>query len=260
MRPRARASGTRQRSPSGRCARAARARNRSRWCRAPRRPTAARDPRATARSAARAGTAVRGSWARTYCTRGRACRHKTTQDAPPSEESGASCDRLRERCRSLGGDDLQRDDGGDVVVQTNGRLVQTDRLDRVGDVHLALVDRAELGCGDGVGHIGRLDGTEQTALATGLDGQTNLGALELVLQSGRLIEVVDLAGLAGGLDRLDLLGASASPRDGEALGDEVVAGVPVLDLDDVTGAAEPGDLVRENQLRHVRTPQRPAPA
>ena len=41
---------------------------------------------------------------------------------------------------------------------------------------------------------------------------------------------------------------------GEALRDEVVAGVPVLDLDDVAGASEPGNLVRENQLCHVGTP------
>ena len=53
---------------------------------------------------------------------------------------------------------------------------------------------------------------------------------------------------------LDLLLATAGPRHGEALGDEVVAGVPVLDLDDVAGGTETGDLVREDQLRHVGTP------
>ena len=71
-------------------------------------------------------------------------------------------------------------------------------------------------------------------------------------------EVVE-ACLAAGADRRDLLLATAAPRHGEPLGDEVVAGVPVFDLDHVTGAAEPGDLVRENQLRHI-SPYLPAPA
>ena len=67
------------------------------------------------------------------------------------------------------------------------------------------------------------------------------------------------AGVAAGANRRDLLLAAAAPRHCKALGDEVVAGVPVLHLDHVTGATEPGDLVRENQLRHI-SPYLPAPA
>ena len=81
-----------------------------------------------------------------------------------------------------------------------------------------------------------------------------------VLQRHGLVAVVDRASLTSSLDRSDLLFATAGPRRSEALGDEVVAGEPVLDLDHVTGATKPGDLVRENQLCHLDTPYRPAPA
>src|SRR5690606_34515549 len=100
----------------------------------------------------------------------------------------------------------------------------------------------------------RLDRTEQTALGAGLDGQLDLGALERGLEGLRVFEHVDDAGVAGRADLRNLLLATAAPCHGEALGDEVVAGVPGLDLDDVTGAAETGNLVRKNQLRHISSP------
>jgi hypothetical protein len=44
------------------------------------------------------------------------------------------------------------------------------------------------------------------------------------------------------------------PRHGEALGDEVVASETVLDVDDVAGGTETGDLVSEDELRHIGAP------
>jgi hypothetical protein len=81
-----------------------------------------------------------------------------------------------------------------------------------------------------------------------------------VLQRHGLVAVVDRTRLTSSLDRSDLLFATAGPRRGETLRDEEVAGVPVLDLDNVAGATQPDDLVRENQLCHLDTPYRPAPA
>src|SRR3712207_7091274 len=48
--------------------------------------------------------------------------------------------------------------------------------------------------------------------------------------------------------RLDLLLGTAGGLDGQAAGQEVVAGVPALDLHRVTGGPETGDLLRQDQL------------
>jgi hypothetical protein len=50
-------------------------------------------------------------------------------------------------------------------------------------------------------------------------------------------------------ERLDLLLGTAGGDDGQAAGQEVVAGVPALDLDGVTGGTETGDFGGEDQLR-----------
>jgi hypothetical protein len=110
------------------------------------------------------------------------------------------------------------------------------------------------GVGDRSRDIRRLHRAEQAAAEAGLDGQLDLGRLELRLERLRVLERVELARSARGLDLVDLLLAAAGPRRGEALGDEVVAGVPVLDLDHVTGGAETRDLVREDDLCHCRAP------
>ena len=94
----------------------------------------------------------------------------------------------------------------------------------------------------------------------GLDGEADLGALERVLQRHGVFVVVDRTGVTGRANGRDLLLATAAPGHGEALRDEVVAGEPVLDLDNVSGATEPGDLVRENQFRHIGLLYLPAPA
>src|SRR5690606_341860 len=100
------------------------------------------------------------------------------------------------------------------------------RLDRRGDGHLALVDRADACSGNSVGDVVGLDRAEEASGSAGLDGQANLGLFDLVLESHSLVAVVNGARLAGGLDRLDLLGTTTGPRRGETLRDEVVTGVP----------------------------------
>ena len=80
-------------------------------------------------------------------------------------------------------------DGREVVVQTHGRLVVADDLDGVGELDLALVELADAGRLDGVRDIAGLDRTEQAALAARLDGQLDLGRLELGLEVLGLLDV-----------------------------------------------------------------------
>ena len=68
-----------------------------------------------------------------------------------------------------------------------------------------------------------------------------LQRLELGLDLLGVPEVADLPGRTGPLDRADLLLAALGPGDREALRQQVVTAVAVLDLDDVAGRAEAGD-------------------
>ena len=99
--------------------------------------------------------------------------------------------------------------------------------------------------------------TEQTTTGTGahLDGD-GLG-LELGLDLLGVAEVADGARGASSLDRLDLLLATAGPPQREATGDEVVAAVAVLHLDDVAGGTETGDFLGQDELHVVSSLQRP---
>src|SRR5690606_41846332 len=108
--------------------------------------------------------------------------------------------------------------------------------------------------------VGRLNRTEQTTLGARLHSELDASLLKLLLESLCLFVGCDRAGLAGCTDLVHLLLTAARPRDSKALGNEVVTGVTVLDLDDVSGATQAVDLMRENQLRHVGAPYRPAPA
>jgi hypothetical protein len=64
----------------------------------------------------------------------------------------------------------------------------------------------------------------------------------------RLLVRAHLAGGARPPQRLDLLLGTAGGDDGQAAGQEVVAGVAALDLHGVTGGPETGDLLRQDQL------------
>jgi hypothetical protein len=75
--------------------------------------------------------------------------------------------------------------------------------------------------------------------------------LEVALDGLGLLERLHGAGLATLGDGVDLLLAALRPRGGQAAAEEEVAGVAVLDVDDVTGGAEAGDLVGEDDLHLV---------
>ena len=136
--------------------------------------------------------------------------------------------------------------------------MRAERLDGVADLDAALVDRAA-GSLESRGDVGDGDGAEEATALTGPDGHVDRLGLEPALDLTGLLEVVHGARVTGGLDGLDLLGRTLAPPDGEVAGQQVVAGVSVLDLDDVAGLAEVRDLVREDELCHdpVLSAQRP---
>jgi hypothetical protein len=68
-----------------------------------------------------------------------------------------------------------------------------------------------------------------------------------------VIEVADLPGLLGPADGGHLLFRALGGQDGEAAGQQVVAGVPVLDVDQIAGTAESGDVSGKDNL-HVIAP------
>src|SRR5699024_10517865 len=72
--------------------------------------------------------------------------------------------------------------------------------------------------------------------------------LDLALERQRLVAIGDLAALARLLQRIDLLLRTRGPRRRPSTGDEQVAGVPRLHLDDVTGCAQAFDFLIEDEL------------
>ena len=148
----------------------------------------------------------------------------------------------------LAGHHVERDGRDDVVAEANSRLVRSGRLDRRRDLDLALVDLTEASSGHGVSDIRGLDGAEQAPAFASLDHEGDRSCLQLCLEVLGLFERGVLACYARSLDRLDLLLSTASPRDGEALGNEVVASEAVLDVNDIAGGTETGDLVSEDEF------------
>ena len=128
-----------------------------------------------------------------------------------------------------------------------------DHLDRaVGHAHGSLAHLVA-GLAQLFGDVVVGDGAEQAAVHAGLLGQLERGAGQLLAQSlgfgqlggGGLLEL----GAAGFEVLLGLFGGAT----GAARGDQEVAGVTVLDLDDFAEVAEVHDLVEQNHL-HGRSP------
>ncbi len=156
-----------------------------------------------------------------------------------------------------GGHHVEVDGCLDLVVDLDRHLVSAERLDRVADHDLALVHGVLTeGLGDGAGDVVDGDRTEQASALAGAHRHVDRGALQLGLDRLGVVEVAHLAALAGGLDRLDLALAAAGPAHAEATRDEVVAGVPGTDLDDVTRRTEPVDLLSQDELHRANPSQR----
>jgi hypothetical protein len=142
-------------------------------------------------------------------------------------------------------------------VQPDQHHVGAERLDRVLDRDRALVDLLARDVGDGGGDLGDRDGTEEATAVTGAHLHADRCGLELLLDLAGVVVVANGPRGACLLDRLDGLLPAAGPADRHATGDEVVAAVAVLDLDDVAGGTETVDLLGQNELHRVSPSQRP---
>ena len=125
----------------------------------------------------------------------------------------------------------------------------TGGLDAAGQLDAATVELRAAGGRHGRGDVGGGDAPEQTATVTGACRDAHREAGQLPGHGGRLFLRTHLAGGTRPAERLDLLLGSAGGLDGQTAGQEVVAAVPALDLDGVTGRTEAGDFGGEDQLR-----------
>ena len=133
-------------------------------------------------------------------------------------------------------------------MQTHRGAVAPGRLDRRNDLDPAAVDGGAAGVLDRLGQVRGGDGAEEAAVRAGGgdDGDDVLGQPGAGLLG--LLQGLDGA-LAAGLGHLvELTLRALGPRGGQLAGQEVVAGVTVLDLDDVADRAEVGHVVGENEL------------
>src|SRR5690606_11396656 len=162
---------------------------------------------------------------------------------------GASCGAGRSGLRSaLGGDDLDDEVREDVLVQTDGRLVLAERPDRGRELDGPAIDVLAEHRGDALGDLLGGDGTEETAVLAGALGDDERLGLEGRLERLRVLDVGDRTLAARRTDLVELTLTTLGPRGRETAGHEVVAGVAVLDLDDVAGGSEARDLVGEDEL------------
>src|SRR5690606_21909931 len=137
---------------------------------------------------------------------------------------------------------------GHLGVQAYRYLVLAERLDVPGQLDTPAVQLWPASRLHRLDDLARRDRAKQAATGAGPRRQGDLELGELVADLVRLAEVPNLPGRAGPLDRGDLLLGAAAPRDGEPLRKQVVAPVPVLDLDDVTGRTQAGHLGGEDDL------------
>src|SRR5262249_22562669 len=152
--------------------------------------------------------------------------------------------------RPSAGDDLQVDLRRDLRVQPHRGGVRAGGLDVPRQLDPAPVQLGAAGRPDRLDDVRRGDRAEQPTAGPGPGGQPDLPALDRGPQLLGLAEVPNVPRVAGPADLADLLLATLGPVDRQAAGHQVVTPVPVLDLDDVAGGAEPADLLGEDEL-HV---------
>ena len=151
--------------------------------------------------------------------------------------------RLKDARRSARGNDVDLEGGHDVGVQAHGGAVAAGRLDRRHDLDLATVDG---------GATGSLDASARVAVVTAPKRRPLSPAVAETVTTFSCSQA--RAVWACSRDSMERLrrasviwssGAGAlGPRGGQLAGQEVVTGVAVLDLHDLAGGAEVGDVVR----------------
>src|SRR5690625_4016006 len=123
-----------------------------------------------------------------------------------------------------------------------------DGLDRIADLDTALINRWPTGRFDRVGDIGRRHRTEQPAALARSLVQPDGHAAELLGDLLGIVEVADIARIAGAADLVNLLLATARPPDRQPARQQVVTAITVAHLNDVARGTEASDLVGHDQL------------
>ena len=141
------------------------------------------------------------------------------------------------------------DDGGaDITVDGDGDLVSTGNLDGLAELDALAVDvHVELSL-DRVGNHGSGDGTKEDALLADLGVDGDLLAIELGLEGLGVGQTNGLALLDVVTTLLELLEVTLGGSNGELLRNQVVLGVTLSDVDDVTLAALALDLTKQNNF------------
>ena len=138
--------------------------------------------------------------------------------------------------------------GSHRVVQLDANGVQTDGLDRFGDLHGALIDRRSTGLLDCGSDIASGHRAKQLAGVTGPSGQVDGHILQLTTHFLGVIQPANLPGGTAALDAINLLLCTTCLANREPAGNKEVAAVTVLDLNDVTRATELVDRGSEYEL------------
>ena len=134
-------------------------------------------------------------------------------------------------------------------MQLDRHAVDAERLDRVVQVDQSLLDvealRVEL-----FGDVGRRDGAEQLPFLTDTSGEGELNLLEPFGQLGGRLNALVLGRLEAAALLSDPLQVARRRFVGEPARQEEVAGVPVLDRDDVAWLPQVLDRLTEDDFHN----------
>ena len=146
-------------------------------------------------------------------------------------------------------------------MQGHLNRVFADGLDvTFGNPDHGLLHRGKAGLVQGVGDVGVGDGAEQAAVHTGLLGERELATGQFFAFGLGSSQFLGLDAFQLGTTGLELGHGGLGGTTGLALRDQVVAGVAIANLDDVTQLAEVDDFFKQNNLHHALLPGRAPPS
>src|SRR5690606_1606785 len=138
-------------------------------------------------------------------------------------------------------------------VQCNGDGVFTHGLERaVRQADVALHDGFEARLDQTVGDVQRADGTKQTAVNAGLLDQGQGVAVELLADGLSRSQLFSLGLFQLSTACFEFLDGSFGGTTGDALGNQVVAGVTVAHTHDIAKVAQVDDFFEQNDLHDFR--------
>ena len=153
---------------------------------------------------------------------------------------------------ALGGDDRHLHLRGHLAVDLHRNGDFAERLERVGQVDLPLVDLESLG-DERLRDVGRSDRPVQGVVLADAAGDLDLGLREPLAVGFRLRLFLEIARLGGVPLALDLLLVGLGDGERQLARQQEVARVAVGDLDNLAASAEVIDVFSENDF-HVLSP------